>query len=139
MKEQDYMPKGVCRHYKKEEHYTRDCVEFLKWLNMHRKCKCKYLITYIDESMYLDFSSCTRWINSGVTIYVVNFLQGLSMRRTLLTGERTIKVTNGEEADVEGIRELSLEITNGFTLYLNDVLYASSMRRNFTSCIMFRQ
>jgi hypothetical protein len=30
MKEHDHVPKGVCRHCKQEEHYMRDCVEFLK-------------------------------------------------------------------------------------------------------------
>jgi hypothetical protein len=32
----------------------RDCIEFLKWLNIHDKNKCKDLITSIDESLYLD-------------------------------------------------------------------------------------
>jgi hypothetical protein len=52
------------------------------------------------------------------------------MRRTLLKGERTIRVANGEEANIEAIGELPLEINNGFTLYLHDVLYVPSMRRN---------
>jgi hypothetical protein len=52
MKEQDHVPKGVCRHCKKEGHYIRDCIEFLKWLNMRGKNKCKDLITSIDESLY---------------------------------------------------------------------------------------
>jgi hypothetical protein len=34
MKEYDHVPKGVCRHCKQEGHYVRDCVEFLKGLNM---------------------------------------------------------------------------------------------------------
>jgi hypothetical protein len=74
MKEHDNMPKGVCRHYKQEGYYMRDCIEFLKCLNMRGKNKCKDLITYIDESLYLDYSSCTWWINSDVTIYVVKIL-----------------------------------------------------------------
>jgi hypothetical protein len=37
----------------------RDRVEFLKWLNMRGKNKCMDLITSIDESLYLDYSSCT--------------------------------------------------------------------------------
>jgi hypothetical protein len=94
IKEQDHMPKGICRHYKQEGHYMRDYVEFLKWLNIRGKNKCKDLITSIDESIYLDYSSCTWWINSGVTIHVVNFLQGLSMMRTLPRGERIIRVAN---------------------------------------------
>jgi hypothetical protein len=55
------------------------------------------------------------------------------MRRTLPKGERTIRAANGVEADVEAIRELPLEISNGFTLYLHDVLYVPSMRRNLIS------
>jgi hypothetical protein len=74
MKEQDNMPKGVCRHYKQEGYYMRDCIEFLKCPNMRGKNKCKDLITYIDESLYLDYSSCTWWIDSDVTIYVVKIL-----------------------------------------------------------------
>jgi hypothetical protein len=55
------------------------------------------------------------------------------MRRTLPRGERIIRVANGEEAEVEAIGELSLEISNDFTLYLHDVLYVPSMRRNLFS------
>jgi hypothetical protein len=133
IKEQYHVPKGVCRHCKKEGHYMRDCVEFLKWLNMRGKNKCEDLITSIDESMYLDYLTCTWWIDSGATIYVVNYLQGLNMRRTVSRGERTIRVANDEEAEVEAIGEIPLEISNGFTLYLYNVLYVSSMRRNLIS------
>jgi hypothetical protein len=76
-------------------------------------------------------------IDSGAAIYVINSLQGLSMRRTLPRGERTIRVVNGEEVEVEVIGELPLAISNGFTLYLHDVLYVSSMRMNliYVSCL----
>jgi hypothetical protein len=127
------VPKGVCRHCKKEGHYMKDCVEFLKWLNMRGKDKCKDLITSIGESLYLDYSSCTWWIDSGATIYVVNSLHVLSMRRTLPKRKRTIRVANGEEAEVEAIEELPLEINNNFTLYLHNVLYVPFMRRNLIS------
>jgi hypothetical protein len=103
MKEHDHVSKGVCMHCKQKRHYIRDCVEFLKWLNIHGKNKCKDLIIFIDESLYLDYSSCTWWIDSGATIYVINSLQRLSMRRTLPRGERTIRVVNGEEVEVEAL------------------------------------
>jgi hypothetical protein len=74
MKEQDHVAKGIYRHCKKEGHYMRDCVDFLKWLNMRGKNKGKDLITSIDESLYLDYSSYTWWIDSGATIHVVNSL-----------------------------------------------------------------
>jgi hypothetical protein len=59
------------------------------------------------------------------------------MSRTMSRGERIIRVTNGEEAKVQAIGELLLEISNDFTLYLYDVLYVPSMRRNliFVSCL----
>jgi hypothetical protein len=108
-------------------------VEFFKWLNIRGKNNCNDLITSIDESLHLHYLSCTWWIDSGATIYVVNSLQGLSMMRTLPRGERTIRVANGEEAEVEAIGELLLEISNDFTLYLHDVLYVPFMRRNLIS------
>jgi hypothetical protein len=55
------------------------------------------------------------------------------MRRTLPRGERTIRVANSEEAEVEAIGELPLEISNVFTLYLHDVLCVPSMRMNLIS------
>jgi hypothetical protein len=45
---------------------------------MSGKNKCKDLITSIDESLYLDYSSYTWWIELGATIHVVNYLQRLS-------------------------------------------------------------
>jgi hypothetical protein len=55
------------------------------------------------------------------------------MRRTLPKGERTIRVANGKKANVEAIGVLPLEISNDFTLYLYDILYVPSMRRNLIS------
>jgi hypothetical protein len=55
------------------------------------------------------------------------------MRRILPRGERTIRVANDEKAKVEAIRELPLEISNGFIIYLHDVIYMPSMRRNLIS------
>jgi hypothetical protein len=100
---------------------------------MRGKNKCKDLTTSIDESLYLDYLSYTWCIDSAITIHVVNSLQRLSMRRTLLKGERTIRVANGKKADVEAIGKLPLEISNDFTLYLYVVLYVPSMRRKLIS------
>jgi hypothetical protein len=84
----------------------------------------------LHESLYLDYSSYILYIDSGATIHVVNSLQGLSIRRTLPRGERTIRVTNGEESEVEVIGELPLEISNDFTIYLHDIFYVPSMKMN---------
>jgi hypothetical protein len=86
----------------------KDCLEFLKWMNMRGKNKRKDLVTFIDEYMYLEYSISTWWIDSGATIHVTNSLQGFTMSRTLSRGERTIRVSNGVQAEVEAIRELPL-------------------------------
>jgi hypothetical protein len=89
--------------------------------------------TFVDESLFLIYSKSTWWIDSGATIHVVNSLQGFHTRWTFQRGERSIRVTNGVEAEVEAIGELSLELNNGFILRLYNVLYVLSLSRNLIS------
>ena len=53
--------------------------------------------------------------------------------RTTQRRERHVKVVNGVRADVEAIGDLSLELADGFTLLLRDVLYVPSLQRNLIS------
>jgi hypothetical protein len=55
------------------------------------------------------------------------------MRKTLRRGERSIRVVNGVDAEVEAIREFPLELNNGFILRLHNVLYVPSLSRNLIS------
>jgi hypothetical protein len=90
-------------------------------------------VTFVDESLFLSYSEFTYWIDSGATIYVVNSWQGFHTRRTIRREERSIRVTNGVEAEVEAIGELSLELNNRFIIRLNNVLYVPSLSRNLIS------
>jgi hypothetical protein len=94
-------------------------------------------VTFIDESLFLSYAKSTWWINSGATIHIVNSLQGFHMRRTIRRGERSIRVTNGVEAEVEAIEGLPLELNNGSILRLHNILYVLSLSRNliFVSCL----
>jgi hypothetical protein len=49
------------------------------------------------------------------------------------TRERCVKVANRVQADVEAVGDLSQELADGFTLFLRDVLYVPSLRRNLIS------
>jgi hypothetical protein len=60
-------------------------------------------------------------------------LQGFHTRRTIRRGERSIRVTNGVEAEVEAVGEHPLELNNGFILHLHNVLYVPSLSRNLIS------
>jgi hypothetical protein len=81
----------------------------------------------------LSYSRSTWWIDSGATIHIANSLYGFHTRQTLRRGERSIRVTNGVEAEVEAIGELPFELNNGFILRLNNVLYVPSLSRNLIS------
>jgi hypothetical protein len=47
--------------------------------------------------------------------------------------EKCIKVANGVQVDVEAVGDLSLELADGFTLLLRDVLYVLSLQRDLIS------
>ena len=89
--------------------------------------KCENIITFINESLYVQYSKSTWWIDSGATVHVANSLQGFCSTRTTQRSERHVKVANGVRADVEAVEDLSLELADGFTLLLRDVLYVPSL------------
>jgi hypothetical protein len=112
-------------HCKKYGHKRRECDEFNAWLAK----KGNDFISFIDESFFTDVSSNTWWIDSGATVYVTNSSRGLLGART--TGrERSLQVADGREAKVEAVGTLPLLLHGGSTLYLNNVLYVPSLRRN---------
>jgi hypothetical protein len=83
--------------------------------------------------MYSQFSKSTWWIDSGATIHVANSLQGFHSTRTMQRSERCIEVANGVQADIEAIDDISLELADGFTILLRDVLFVPSLHRNLIS------
>jgi hypothetical protein len=114
---------------KKRGHYQKNCIEFLKHLNKQGEDH----VTFVDESLFLSYAKSTWWIDSGATIHITNSLQGFLTRRILRRGERSIRVINGVDIEVEAIGELPLELNNGFILRLHNVLYAPSLSRNLIS------
>ena len=88
----------------------------MRWLNK----KGTDVITFVDESLYIDYATDSWWIDSGATIHVANSLQGFATRRTLIRGERRIRVANGVEAEVKAIGDFTLTLHTGFRLQLND-------------------
>jgi hypothetical protein len=93
-------------------------------------------VTFVDESLFLSYAKSTWRIDPGATIHIANSLQGFVTRRALRREERSIRVANGIEAEVEGIGELPL-LNNGFILCLHNILYVPTLSRNliFISCL----
>ena len=118
-----------CHFCRKSGHKQKDCIGFMRWLNK----KGTDVITFVEESLYVNYATNTWWIDSGATIHITNSLQGFDMRRTLRRGERTIRVANGVEADAEALGDFILILHTGVKLLLRDVLYVPSMKRNLVS------
>jgi hypothetical protein len=91
------------------------------------------IITLINESMYVQYSKSTWWIDSGATVHVVNSLQGFRSTRTTQRSERHVKVANGVQADVEAVGDVPLELVDGFILLLRNFLFVPSLQRNLIS------
>jgi hypothetical protein len=49
------------------------------------------------------------------------------------SSERCIEDVNGLQADVEAVGDISLELADGFTILLRDVLFVPSLHRNLIS------
>ena len=75
----------------------------------------------------------TWWIDLGATVHVANSLQGFHSTRTTQRNEGCIEVANGVQADVEAVGNISLELADGFTILLRDVLFVPSLQRNLIS------
>jgi hypothetical protein len=123
----------TCMYCKEKGHYKKNCLEFLKYLLKNSNDQ----VTFIDESLFLEFSTSTWCIDSGATIHVANSLQGLSIRRELAKGQRSIRVANDVEAEVKAIGDLAIELDDGSVLNLYNVLFVPSLRRNLISVSCF--
>nr|AAV24758.1 putative polyprotein [Oryza sativa Japonica Group] len=121
--------KDGCYFCGKSGHRQKDCIGFMRWLSK----KGTDVISFVDESLNIDYAINSWWIDSGATIHVANSLQGFTMRRTLRRGERRIKVANGVETEVKAIGDFILTLHTGFKFQLHDVLYVPSMKRNLIS------
>ncbi|KAK8459195.1 hypothetical protein SEVIR_2G098551v4 [Setaria viridis] len=116
--------KDQCLHCKKRGHYKKECSDWLKSIMAKRG---ENIISFVNESLYTQYSKSTWWIDSGATVHVANSLQGFRSTRTTQRSERCVEVANGVQADVEAVGDVSLELVDGFTLVLRDVLYVPSL------------
>jgi hypothetical protein len=98
------VPPDTRLYCKKIGHYKRKCPEFLQFLLESGKDQ----VTFVNESLYLEYPNYSWWIDLGATVHVVNSLQGLHSSQRLPKGRRTIRMANGVKAAVKAIRNLHL-------------------------------
>ena len=78
--------KDQCLYCKKTEHYKKDCSDYLKMIMAK---KGENIIMFINESLYVQYSKSTWWIDSGATVHVANSLQGFHSTRTTQKKRKT--------------------------------------------------
>jgi hypothetical protein len=122
--------KDQCLYCKERGHYKKNCHRYLRMIMEKRG---ENIISFVNESLYIEYSKTTWWINSGATIHVANSLQGFRSTRTTQRSERQIKVANGAQADVEAVGDVHLELDTGFIIILRDVLYVPCLQMNLIS------
>jgi hypothetical protein len=127
---QALVEKDQCLYCKEMGHYKKNYHRYLKMIMEKRG---ENIISIVNESLYIEYSKTTWWIDSGATIHVANLLQGFRSTRTTQRSERQIKVANGAQADVEAVGDVHLELDTGFIIILKDVLYVPSLQRNLIS------
>jgi hypothetical protein len=67
----------VCHFCGDDTHYKNDCAKWIKWL-AH---KGKDYITFVDESLYVNYLLNTWWIDSGAIVHVCNSLRRKAQER----------------------------------------------------------
>ena len=63
--------KDQCFYCKKTGHYKKDCSDYLKMIMAK---KGENIITFINESLCVQYLKSTWWIDSGAIIHVANSL-----------------------------------------------------------------
>jgi hypothetical protein len=58
-------------HCKKTWHFKKDCPEWLKPIMANKGIDT---VSFVNESLYSQFSKSTWWIDSGATVHVANSL-----------------------------------------------------------------
>jgi hypothetical protein len=63
--------KDQCLYCKKKGHFKKECLE---WLKSIMASKGNNIVSFVNESLYTQFSKSTWWIDSGATVHVANSL-----------------------------------------------------------------
>ncbi|KAL4554216.1 hypothetical protein LXL04_037399 [Taraxacum kok-saghyz] len=121
--------KPRCKFCHKKGHTQHDCPKFKEWLT--KKGNNNAFMIYESLNINVPFNSW--WIDSGSMVHVSNSLQGFHTIQKLERSQRTIKVGDGEDLNVEAVGSLPLLLESGFSLSLNNTLYVPGITRNLIS------
>ncbi|RVW99042.1 Retrovirus-related Pol polyprotein from transposon TNT 1-94 [Vitis vinifera] len=122
-------PKGKCFHCKQPGHWKLQCPT---WLAKKKQSTSPFHLLVVETC--LAVLTTHQWcVDSGATNHVCNSLQGFQETRQLSKGEVNIFLGDGTEVAVLAVGNIALNFKNNRTLFLKNVLYVPSIRRNLIS------
>lgn len=87
----------------------------------------------ITESFNINVPINTWWVDSGSMVHVTNSTQGFLTIRKLERNQRTIRVGDGDEHNVEAVGTVRLLMKTGHCIELYDTLHVPRITRNLVS------
>ena len=103
-----------CYHCNKKGHKRVDCFKFKNWLEK-KKDEQGMLFAYVCfESNLVNVPLDLSWLDSGATVHIATFLQGIRNLRKPSEKESKLKVGSDIGIDVEHIKIVVLELDFGF-------------------------
>ena len=91
----------------------------------------------IGEVLYSAQDAQTWLLDSGATFHVIPNIKWFSNYLTEMSG--TIRLGNGQECTIVGIREVAIRLLNGNTTTLHQVQYVPTLKRSLVSINMLAE
>ncbi|XP_070035301.1 uncharacterized protein [Nicotiana tomentosiformis] len=120
-----------CFHYKKKEHWKRNCKEYLATLK--DKKQSEILMKNIFKVSLATTNSSLWVLDTGSGYNICNMLQGFKISMRLKKGEVNIQVGNSAKVAAIPVRSISLIMPLGKVLMLDDCYYVLKFVSNIIS------
>ena len=88
------------------------------------------------EVNFINISPLSYWIDSGSPIHITTSLQGMTKRRKPQKSEQQVCVGNGAKVAVKAIGTLELDLGLGKSIYLDNVYFIPSLKKNLISAVL---
>ena len=130
--------KFKCYFCKKPGHKKKDCSGFKAWMikkgkNLNLSNNFNFPSLYFLEVDLINIEPNTFWLDSGSPLHIVNSMQGFTKKRKPRSDEAHIRVGNGMKVSVKAIGSLVLCLSVGNFLFLDNVYFVPTMKRNLIS------
>ncbi|KAJ9539071.1 hypothetical protein OSB04_031804 [Centaurea solstitialis] len=123
-----------CYLCKKVGHMKKECSSFKAW--MTKKGNVFPNSVFSLEVNFINISLLSYWIDSGSPIHITTSLQGITKRRKPQKFEQQVCVGNGAKVAVKAIGTLELDLGLEKSIFLDNVYFIPSLKRNLIFAVL---